>query len=96
MFGAVSQDDDSVPISWTEPTATDDISEPELFLRTRRPGDQFSIGSTTVIYYVRDAAGNIAGCSFQVSVVQSEYVILLKRGELLNMQNLVLLLHVDN
>ncbi|XP_071844273.1 uncharacterized protein [Apostichopus japonicus] len=70
VFGAVSQDDDSVPISWTEPTATDDISEPELFLRTRRPGDQFSIGSTTVIYYVRDAAGNIAGCSFQVSVVQ--------------------------
>ncbi|PIK56444.1 putative hyalin-like [Apostichopus japonicus] len=66
VFGAVSQDDDSVLISWTEPTATD-ISG-TVNSKASRPGQQFSIGSTTVTYTFTDAAGNSAMCSFAVSV----------------------------
>ncbi|XP_071844247.1 uncharacterized protein [Apostichopus japonicus] len=66
---AISQDDDSVLISWTEPTATD-ISVPVTVVSSHRPGQQFSIGSATVTYTFTDTAGNSDMCSFQVFVFE--------------------------
>ncbi len=56
-------------VTYTAPVGTDNCSG-AITTRTAGPasGSTFSIGSTTVTYQVRDAAGNTVECSFQVSV----------------------------
>lgn len=56
-------------VTWTEPTAVDNVSGPlTYFSRTVAPGSQFGIGTSTVTYVFRDAAGNEARCSFTVQI----------------------------
>ncbi len=53
--------------TWTPPTATDNCSLQSL-TASAQPGSTFNIGTTTVVYTAKDAAGNTATCTFTVTV----------------------------
>ncbi|XP_072013682.1 uncharacterized protein [Amphiura filiformis] len=59
----------SQQVSWTEPTATDNSGMAPSVLQTHLPGDEFIVGSTTVIYIFSDQAGNQARCEFVVNII---------------------------
>jgi large repetitive protein len=54
-------------VNWTAPTASDNCSVAS-FTGTRSPGSTFPIGTTIVTYTAIDGAGNVATCSFKVTV----------------------------
>src|SRR5207237_330405 len=55
--------------TWTQPTATDNCDGPvAYFSRSHAPGAAFPVGTTTVSYVFKDAAGNSSTCSFTVTV----------------------------
>ncbi|XP_038072761.1 uncharacterized protein LOC119741140 isoform X2 [Patiria miniata] len=58
-------------VYWQEPTFTDNdrVSANES---THRPGDVFPLGNTTVMYNVIDISGNMANCTFLVTVQDDE------------------------
>ncbi len=58
-------------VSWIEPTATDNVGVAS-FTSDHKPGDSFPVGTTTVTYTAKDAAGNMAVCSFTVTVEDLE------------------------
>lgn len=60
-------------VSWVEPT-TDDNCTPTL-ISNFSPGDNFSVGTTTVVYTAEDQSGNTANCLFDVTIVPSELVV---------------------
>ena len=62
----------STPVSWVEPTATDESGVVSLTSRSHAPGSSFAPGTTTVTYVFTDGAGNSATCSFNVIVLQSK------------------------
>eukprot|EP00105_Crassostrea_gigas_P019111 XP_011437468.1 PREDICTED: uncharacterized protein LOC105335342 [Crassostrea gigas] len=56
-------------VSWAEPTANDGRDGGITPTRQgRAPGSYFSSGVTTIGYYARDKSGNMARCSFTVTV----------------------------
>ncbi|ATA93289.1 hypothetical protein CGC54_02515 [Capnocytophaga canimorsus] len=55
-------------VYWTEPTASDDCTQPPLMTQTHHSGDVFDIGTHTVNYVFKDIAGNTATCTFNVTV----------------------------
>ena len=55
-------------VTWTEPTASDNCGVTS-FVSTHAPGDVFPEGTTAVTYTAEDAAGNLATCSFDVTVI---------------------------
>ena len=59
-------------VTWTPPTATDDITRNELVTPqlqgNQMPGSTFTVGQTTVTYTSTDGAGNSATCSFVITV----------------------------
>ncbi len=57
----------SMPVSWTLPTASDNCSL-RSFNSTHNPGDNFTIGTTTVSYTATDESGNSTFCSFNVTL----------------------------
>jgi len=57
----------STTVTWTAPIATDNCGTP-ILTSNHQPGEIFSAGITTVIYTATDASGNIAKCSFKVTV----------------------------
>ncbi|MCG9911082.1 MAG: HYR domain-containing protein [Flavobacteriales bacterium] len=59
-------------VTWTPPTATDNCSIVTL-TSNFNPGDFFPVGTSTVTYTATDAAGNIAQCSFTVTVNDVEF-----------------------
>jgi len=62
-------------VSWTEPTATDNCtaSGSLIWTKSHTPGSSFNAGTTTVTYYVTDAAGNESlHCSFDVTVTDNQ------------------------
>ena len=61
----------TVAVSWTEPTATDNVTPVSQITSvfTHAPNQQFALGTTTVQYIFRDQALNEAICSFSVNVV---------------------------
>ena len=59
-----------VTVSWTEPTASDDILL--SFTSSHTPGAIFAYGNTTVTYTAVDLAGNINTQSFVV-IIYGEY-----------------------
>ena len=63
----MSADSELVPVEWTEPMATDNSGSVTL-ISDYHPGDSFSFGTTTVTYTATDGAGNIAMCSFNITV----------------------------
>jgi gliding motility-associated-like protein len=54
-------------VTWTPPTAND--CSPVILSSTKNPGSVFSLGTTVVTYTATDAAGNVATCSIDVTVV---------------------------
>ncbi|XP_071814131.1 uncharacterized protein [Apostichopus japonicus] len=59
-------------VGWTEPTATDISGTVVLTSRSNGPGESFSIGMTTVVYLFSDETGNVASCSFLVTVTTED------------------------
>ena len=57
----------SIPVKWTDPTATDNCGIANL-TSSHNNGDQFSEGTTTVFYTAFDNCGNSASGSFNVTV----------------------------
>ena len=63
--------------SWTAPTATDNCTTPSVSI-TSAPtvgltsGSCFPIGTTTITYKATDAKGNMATCTFTVTVVKTD------------------------
>jgi len=55
--------------SWTPPTATDNCSA--ALSSTNDPGNLFPLGTTIVTYTATDPAGNVATCTFNVTVKAS-------------------------
>ena len=58
----------TVAVIWDSPMAVDNTGEPTV-TSTHEPGDEFSIGSTEVVYTAIDLAGNLAMCTFAVEVM---------------------------
>ncbi|HYC86744.1 MAG TPA: HYR domain-containing protein [Chryseosolibacter sp.] len=54
--------------TWTPPIASDNCDSPVNVTSTHNPGDEFPVGTTTVKYIATDSAGNVAECSFGVTV----------------------------
>ena len=57
-------------VTWTVPTATDNVTPVNqiLMTQTHTPGSQFGVGTTEVRYLFQDAAGNSALCIFNVVI----------------------------
>lgn len=55
-------------VRWTEPTFSDNCGAPVTVTRSHAPGTVFPLGTTTVRYTFRDAAGNETLCTFTVTV----------------------------
>ena len=58
----------TVNVTWTPPTATDNSGMVTL-TSDNNPGHSFAIGTTQVTYNATDGSGNLATCSFNVTVV---------------------------
>ena len=56
-------------VTWTAPTATDDCGLASLVSSTGSNSGVFGVGSHTVTYTATDNCGNIATCSFSVTVL---------------------------
>jgi len=54
-------------VSWTEPTATPP-GQVNSFTSTHNPGDQFPVGTTTVVYTANFKNGTTETCAFDVTV----------------------------
>ncbi|XP_072014222.1 hyalin-like [Amphiura filiformis] len=59
----------STPVSWTEPTATDNSGLMPNVTQSHQPGDNFTAGPSQVAYTFTDQAGNEAMCIFTVMVI---------------------------
>ncbi|XP_072018428.1 uncharacterized protein [Amphiura filiformis] len=59
-----------VVVTWTEPTATDSSGIVNLVSRSRQPGQFFVVGTTSVTYQFQDGSGNVATCTFDVTVIE--------------------------
>lgn len=60
-------------VTWTEPTATDNCTA--TISSNFASGDNFPVGTTTVIYDAEDQSGNTASCSFDVTVQPTPVVV---------------------
>ena len=57
--------------TWVAPTATDNCGTPTIISSsTLKSGDCFPVGTTTIGYSARDAQGNLANCSFNITVTR--------------------------
>lgn len=59
------------PITWTPPVVVDNCGVDTIFSNFQ-PGDNFSTGTTEVIYTAIDRSGNIGTCRFTVTIEQQE------------------------
>ena len=55
-------------VNWNEPNATDNAGVPQLVRSGKMPGKEFDEGIHTIRYTATDAIGNIAECTFKVTV----------------------------
>lgn len=60
-----------VPVSWSDPTATDNCDPAPTVVSTPPSGSLFGPGVTTVTCVATDAAGNTSQCQFTVTVTGS-------------------------
>ena len=58
----------SLTVVWIEPTATDDSGLVSRVSQSHRPGDSFTVGTTSVTYRFTDPSGNQADCAFTVTI----------------------------
>lgn len=61
----------SAVVTWTLPTATDDVDPAPSVTCNPASGTAFALGTTTVTCTATDASGNDASASFQVTVVRA-------------------------
>jgi hypothetical protein len=67
-----SEDICSRVIFWNIPEAVDSCGQGGISLSAEFvPGDEFSVGLTTIIYEATDASGNTATCSFTIDIRDS-------------------------
>ncbi len=59
----------SKTISWAPPTATDNCTATPTLSGSHAPGTTFNTGTHSVIYVASDSSGNVAECSFNVTVL---------------------------
>ena len=64
------QDQSTLTITWETPTATDLSGYVTLMSQSHSPGDEFDVGIYNVTYAFADDSGNVAYCSFKLSVVE--------------------------
>jgi gliding motility-associated-like protein len=64
----------SAIVTWIEPVATDNctVIGNLVWTKSHSPGDTFGPGTTTVTYTVEDESGNLATCSFDVTVSDTQ------------------------
>ena len=60
------------PVTWTEPTATDNSGTATMSSRSHEPGAFFQVGTATVTYTFSDPSGNEAATSFTVEVIEGK------------------------
>ncbi|MFM1874330.1 MAG: hypothetical protein RL266_67 [Bacteroidota bacterium] len=65
--------DCSPSVTWAEPSATDNCTA--NITSNFSSGDNFPIGTTTVVYNAQDQSGNTASCSFDVTVLPTPLVV---------------------
>ena len=70
-------EDNCAVVTWTPPTATDSCSTPTVTLSTSPTagldrGACFAIGVTTITYKATDAKGNMAFCTFTITVIKRD------------------------
>ena len=58
-------------VTWTEPTVTDNSGVTPAITRSHMPGESFPLGTTMVLYSYTDMAGNVATCSFTITIGNS-------------------------
>ncbi|XP_071824182.1 hyalin-like [Apostichopus japonicus] len=61
-----------VPVFWSQPTASDNSLQQVNRISTHLPGHRFPVGRTLVTYHFLDTTGNVAICSFNVSVISGK------------------------
>ena len=60
-----------MPVVWLVPSAIDQLGSVTVTNVSHQPGDQFAVGSTTMIsYYFEDESFNQAICYFSVTVTE--------------------------
>ncbi len=62
----------SASVTWIPPVATDNCSSNPVVVGTHQPDDLFPVGVTAVTYTATDSSGNIATCTFNVTVEDME------------------------
>ncbi|TRX33260.1 HYR domain-containing protein [Flavobacterium sp. ZT3R18] len=69
----------SAVVTWTAPLATDNCTAPGslVWTNSHSSGDTFPVGVTTVTYTAKDLAGNIATCSFTVTITDTQAPVIL-------------------
>lgn len=71
----------SLAVSWIEPTAIDNCNSPlTYFARSHVPGSAFPVGTTTVSYVFKDAAGNTTTTSFDIVVADDTKPVVIGRN----------------
>lgn len=71
----MDRNNDTATVNWTQPKATDNSNDVAVILvnTNNRPGSKFHKGSTGVMYYAVDKAGNKSPTCTVVVIVESEY-----------------------
>jgi uncharacterized repeat protein (TIGR01451 family)/gliding motility-associated-like protein len=62
----------SAVVNWTAPTFSDNCTGGLTVISSHNPGTVFPVGTTVVTYTATDAAGNVATCTFNVVVTDSQ------------------------
>ena len=70
---APDSSDCSPAVIWTEPTVNDNCTP--TMVSTHSPGDNFPVGTTTVVYDAEDQSGNTATCSFDITIEPSAVLV---------------------
>ncbi|MFK7774875.1 MAG: HYR domain-containing protein, partial [Saprospiraceae bacterium] len=63
-------------VTWTVPTVTDNCDNNVNIVAVPALGTAFPVGTTTVTYTATDASGNVANCSFDITVADTEAPVL--------------------
>ncbi|XP_041473393.1 hyalin-like isoform X2 [Lytechinus variegatus] len=63
--------EDTASVTWTEPSATDNDGQVTVD-STRSPGDNFTVGTSHVVYTATDEAGLQSTCDFNVRIKATE------------------------
>jgi HYR domain/Concanavalin A-like lectin/glucanases superfamily/Secretion system C-terminal sorting domain/PA14 domain len=66
----VNTPNNTVNVTWTAPTVTDNCTATPTLMLTKQSGTGFNVGVTAVTYTATDGSGNTQACQFKVSVIK--------------------------